>query len=88
MSADDLDPHMRLYPAGSVQREFRANLTLERTGIEGDRVPVIEAVRNTRTNNLDSYSPGDVLRVSGKDLKVAVSDTDTGVFFRPEAGGS
>ncbi|MBC6481355.1 MAG: hypothetical protein GDA56_29975 [Hormoscilla sp. GM7CHS1pb] len=29
-----------------------------------------------------------VLRVSGEDLKVAVSDTDTGVFFRPEAGGS
>ncbi|MBO1351687.1 MAG: DUF4469 domain-containing protein [Hormoscilla sp. GUM202] len=88
LSADALNPHMRLYPAGSVQREFRANLTLEPTGIEGDRVPVIEAVRNTRTNNLDSYSPGDVLRVSGEDLKVAVEDTDTGVFFRPEAGGS
>ncbi|MGK7902323.1 MAG: DUF4469 domain-containing protein [Hormoscilla sp.] len=88
LSADDLDPHMRLYPAGSVQREFRANLTLERTGIDGDRVPKIEAVRNTRTNNLDSYTPGNVLRVSGEDLKVVVEDTDTGVFFRPEAGGS
>lgn len=45
-------------------------------------------MRNSKTNNLDSYSPGNLLRVSGEDLKVAVSDTDTGVFFRPKAGGS
>lgn len=88
LSADDLDPQVKIYPAGSIQREFRANLTLERTGIEGDRVPVIEAVRNTRTNNLDSYTPGNVLRVSGEDLKVTVEDAETGLFFRPEAGGS
>lgn len=88
LSVDELDPQIRLYPAGSMQREFRANLTIERTGIEGDRVPEVEVVRNTRTNNLNSYTPGNVLRIIGEDLKVAVEDSEQGVFFRPEGGGS
>ncbi|NEP43223.1 MAG: DUF4469 domain-containing protein [Okeania sp. SIO2H7] len=76
---------MNIAPA--LQKEFRSNLTIERVPSTGDRVPQIEFVRNIATENLDTYTPGIPLRVTGDDLKIKKSDPEQGAFLRPEGGG-
>jgi len=86
LRADDIQPRMTIHWAASVQRQFRGNVTLERVGIARERAPQIDVVRNLATENLDTYMPGNVLRISGQNLKVDKGDLNQGVFFRDEEG--
>lgn len=87
LTAEDINPRMTINIGPAIQKEFRANLALERVPSTGDRVPEIEFVRNIATDNLDTYTPGIPLRVTGDDLKIQKSDPQQGAFLRPEDGG-
>lgn len=86
LTADELAPYLNLYASAELQSQFRTGLTLERTGVDSERVPELETVRNDATGALNSYAPGDVLRLNGSDLKLDPADTAQGVFFRSGAG--
>ena len=51
-----------------------------------ERFPEIETVRNDLTGALNSYTPGDVLRINGNDLKLNPADPAQGVVFRGASG--
>ena len=66
--------------------QFRTGLTVERTGVDTERLPEIEIVRNHATGVLNSYQPGDVQRINGNDLKLNPADPAQGVVFRGASG--
>ncbi len=66
--------------------QFRTGLTVERTGVDTERLPEIEIVRNHATGVLNSYRPGDVQRINGNDLKLNPADRAQGVLFRGTSG--
>ncbi len=66
--------------------QFRTGLTVERAGVATERFPEIETVRNDLTGALNSYTPGDVLRINGNDLKLNPADPAQGVLFRGTSG--
>lgn len=78
---DDIAPWVNLYPANEFQQQFRAGLIIERTGIDADRMPEIESVRNDATGTDQSYTPGDILHITGDDLRLDPADRVQGVFF-------
>lgn len=82
----ELHPSLNLYPAAELQRGFLSGLTFERTGIDAERVPDIELVRNEANGQLDTYTPADALRIIGDDLKIDTADATQGVFLKPAAG--
>ena len=82
-----VNPSLNIYLANPLQQEFRTGLTIERTGLESGRVPVFSIVRDDRTSTLDAYTAGDILRISGSNLKLDPADPTQGVFFSPAAGG-
>lgn len=86
LTADQLAPYLNLYASAELQGQFRTGLTVERTGVDSERVPDLETVRNDATGALNSYTPGDVLRLNGSDLKLDPTDNTQGVFFRNSAG--
>ncbi len=86
LTADQLAPYLNLYASAELQSQFRTGLTVERTGVDSERVPDLETVRNDATGALNSYTPGDVLRLNGSDLKLDPTDNSQGVFFRNSAG--
>ncbi len=88
VDVDTIDPRMTVYLAASVQKEFRTQVKLERAGMVGDRVPQLEFVRNLATDNVDAYTPGNVLRITGDLLKVDKSDPTQGVFFKSKDDGT
>ena len=65
-----------------LQGQFRTGLTVERAGVDTERFPEIETVRNDATEAPNSYTPGDVLRIHGNDLKLNPANPAQGVFFR------
>ena len=69
-----------------LQGQFRTGLTVERTGVDTERSPDIETVRNDPTEATNSYTPGDVLRIHGNDLKLNPADPAQGVFFHGASG--
>ncbi len=78
---DDIAPWVNLYPANEFQQQFRAGLVIERTGIDADRMPEIESVRNDATGTDQSFTPGDILHITGDDLRLDPVDMAQGVFF-------
>jgi hypothetical protein len=84
----DIQPSLNLYLSTGAQHEFATDLTLERTGVDAARAAILDLVRNDRTDTLDAYTPGDVLRITGDNLKVLETDATQGVFLRPDAGGA
>ena len=66
--------------------QLRTGLTVERAGVDTERFPEIETVPNDPTGALNSYTPGDVLRIYGNDLKLNPADPAQGVFFRGASG--
>lgn len=86
LTADQLAPYLNLCASAELQNQFRTGLTVERTGVDSERVPDLETVRNDATGALNSYTPGDVLRLNGSDLKLDPADNTQGVFFRSSAG--
>ena len=66
--------------------QLRTGLTVERAGVDTERFPEIETVRNDLTGALNSYTPGDVLRINGNDLKLNPADRAQGVLFRGTSG--
>ncbi len=88
ISLAELNPTVQLYTAAGVQAQFLADLDLERTGIDGDRVPVIDLVRNDLTGALDTYTVGDAIVIKGDNLKVDEGDFTQGVFFTSTEGGA
>ncbi|MBC6420751.1 MAG: DUF4469 domain-containing protein [Hormoscilla sp. SP12CHS1] len=87
ITQEEIDPRIVIYMAATVQRDFTNNLSIKRTGIASDRLPQIDVVRNMATENLDAYTPGNVLGVTGEDLKIAKSDSAQGLFLLPERDG-
>ena len=81
LTVEDIDPRVNIYLALSVQQEFRNNLSIERVGMGGERSPQIEIVRNLANDNLNTYTAGNVLRITGKYLKINKSDPQQGIFF-------
>ena len=69
-----------------LQGQFRTGLTVRRTGVDTERLPEIETVRNDATEALNSYTPGDVLRIHGNDLKLNPAAPAQGIFFRGASG--
>jgi hypothetical protein len=47
----------------------------------GERAPEIELVRNLANDNLDTYTAGNVLRITGKNLKINKTDAQQGIFL-------
>jgi len=80
ITKEEIDPRIVIYMAATVQRDFTNNLSIKRTGIASDRLPQIDVVRNMATENLDAYTPGNVLGVTGEDLKIAKSDSAQGGY--------
>lgn len=87
ISRGELDPRLQLYAASGIQTQFVSDLDLERTGIDGDKVPVIDLVRNDLTGDLDSFTDGDAIEIKGDNLKLDEGDAAQGVFFIPTEGG-
>jgi hypothetical protein len=81
LSIDDIDPRMNIYLALGLQEAFKTNLSLERVGMAGERVPEIELVRNLANDSLDTYTPSNVLRITGKNLKINKADVQQGIFL-------
>ena len=69
-----------------LQGQFRTGLTVERAGVDTERFPEIETVRNDLTGALNSYTPGDVLRIHGNDLKLNPANPAQGVLYRGTSG--
>lgn len=88
LSVQDIGPSMNLYFSAGAQTEFVTGLEVQRTGIDTARAALIDLVRNDKTDSLDHYTPGDVLRITGGNLKLVESDATTGVFLTPIAGGA
>lgn len=88
LTIEDINPEVTIHLSSPFQKEFLANVTLERTGVAGERVPEIDYLINLTTENNNTYTPGGPLRLVGEDLKFQKSDTEQGVFFRSEADGS
>ena len=88
LSVELIRPTLNIYLAAPLQKRFRNGLTLERTGIESARAPLISLVRDDRTNEIDQYTAGDVLRINGRNLKPNTANAQEGVFLTPEAGGT
>ena len=65
---------------------MRTGLTVKRPGVDTERLQEIETVRNDATEALNSYTPGDVLRIHGNDLKLNPAAPAQGVFFRGASG--
>ena len=87
ISKDELNPQIVFYPDGSVQREISAGLDVEWVGISEELLPVLEIVRNMSTKEVDTYTPGGVLRITGENLKVNFSENPSlGVYFVNNAG--
>ena len=86
ISIEQLSPSLNLYASAELQNQFRANLAVERTGVDAQRAPNIEFVRNEVNGALNAYTPGDALRISGSDLKLAPGDAGQGVFFKNGTG--
>ena len=86
LTTGQLSPSLNLYASADLQNQFRTNLTVERTGVDAQRAPDIEFVRNEANGALNAYTPGDALRISGADLRLAASDPAQGVFFKNSAG--
>lgn len=86
LTADQVAPYLNLYASAELQSQFRSGLSIERTGVDSERLPDIETVRNDATGALNTYTPGDVLRLNGSDLKLDPADPIQGVFFRNSAG--
>ena len=78
---DDIAPWVNFYPANEFQQQFRAGLVIERTGMDADRTPEIASVRDDATGSDQSYTPGDVLHITGDDLRLDPADASQGVFF-------
>jgi hypothetical protein len=81
LTIDDIKPVLHLYLANEAQNVFRANLALQKIGIDPERQPYIDLVRNELNHNLDSYTPGDAIRVQGHDLKFDPNDNAQGIFL-------
>ena len=86
MSLEELSPSLNLYASAELQNEFLMGLSVERTGVDAERAPDIEFVRNEANGALNAYTPGDGLRISGNDLKAIITDPTQGVFFRNGTG--
>jgi hypothetical protein len=86
LTFEALAPSLNLYASADLQNAFRMGLVTERTGVDTARAPDLETVRNDLTGALNTYTPGDVLRISGGDLKLVPTDLEQGVFFRNAAG--
>jgi len=69
-----------------MQGQFRTGLTVECAWVDTERFPEIETVPNDPTGALNSYTPGDVLRINGNDLKLNPADPAQSVFFRGTSG--
>jgi hypothetical protein len=87
LTAEDIQPSMNLYLSASAQSDFNTNLVLERTGIDAARAAIIDLVRSDKTDALDAFTPGDLLRIIGENLKLLESDLTQGVFLAPIGGG-
>ena len=88
LTIEDINPQVTIHLSSSFQKEFLANVTIERTGVAGERVPSIESTINSTTKNYDTYTPGGPMRIVGDDIKLQESDPEQGIFFRSEADGS
>jgi hypothetical protein len=88
LTIEDINPQVTIHLSSSFQKEFLANVTIERTGVAGERVPAIESSINSTTENNDTYTPGGPMRIVGDDIKFQKSDPEQGIFFRSEADGT
>ena len=85
-TAKDIHAAINLGPCSAMVAAFEANLSIERTGEEGVRSPVIDRVTDNRTGTADHYTPSDVLEIEGNNFEIDPSDTAQGVFFAPTSG--
>lgn len=87
-TAKDIAAHMNFIPGPVLVTAFETNLTIERTGEEGVRAPVIDRVVDNRTGQADHYTPADVLDIEGDNFTIDPADTNQGVFFTPATGSA
>ncbi|MFZ4766482.1 MAG: DUF4469 domain-containing protein [Roseimicrobium sp.] len=88
LTADLISPTLNIYLSNPLQQHFRNGITIERTGIEQARAPIVSLFRDDRTATLDAYTAGDILLLTGSNLKLDVTDPQQGVFFTPASGGA
>ena len=86
ISFEELLPTVNLYPSLDFQEEFRTGLTVERVGIDTERVPDVQCVSDEVTSFTNRYTISDVLRIQGSSLRLDPEDLTQGVFFRDAAG--
>ena len=85
-TAKDIGAKMKFSAGPELVSAFETNLSIERTGEEGVRTPVVDRVTDNRTGTLDHYTPADVLDIEGDNFEINPADTNQGVFFAAATG--
>lgn len=88
LTLEDINPQVTIHLSSSFQKRFLADVTLERTGVVGEKVPEIEYTFNSTTESNDTYTPGGPMRIVGDHLKFSKSDSQQGIFFRAQTDGT
>ncbi|MGK7905386.1 MAG: DUF4469 domain-containing protein [Hormoscilla sp.] len=88
LTIEDINPQVTIHLGSSFQKRFLADVTLERTGVVGEKVPEIDYTFNSTTESNDTYTPGGPMRIVGDHLKFSKSDSQQGIFFRSQTDGT
>jgi hypothetical protein len=86
ISVEDLKPAINLHPSAEMVNAFLANLAIERTGVDSDAAPELDAVIDELTGQENKYTPGDALKITGDNLKIDPDDVSQGIFLKDTAG--
>ncbi|MGK7904153.1 MAG: DUF4469 domain-containing protein [Hormoscilla sp.] len=88
LTLEDINPQVTIHLSSSFQKRFLADVTLERTGVVGERVPEIDYTFDSTSQSNETYTPGGPMRLVGDHLKFSIGDPQQGIFFRAETDGT
>lgn len=75
-----VDVRINAQPSSALIAAVRARAATEKTYVRG-RVPLLTALINVQNGSENCYSPGNIARLRGDDMKFDQNTQDEGVFF-------
>jgi hypothetical protein len=85
-NAADINADIAITLTADVIRTWRETLTLEHMGELGRVLPLVDSIISQVNGALNKYTPGDLIRVRGNNLKFDRADVQQGLFLKPAAG--
>lgn len=87
-TAKEIGARINLSLGSATVAAFENGLTIEKTGEEGVRAPVVDRAVDNRTGDVDKYTAADVLELDGDNFEIDPADAGQGVFLTPPSGGT